>query len=185
MNPAFSTEQKITELGTGEALISFLDAEGRPSVVEYCKVLPPQSRMGTITEEERFTCLMTDGMGTKYDTAFDRESAFEILRQQFDEEEAEKQRIEEEKQREKEEKEREKEEEKARREAERIRREEERARREKEREEERIRKEKEREEKERRKKYSAFEKGVNSAMNTFGRETAKSILRGLFGNKRR
>ena len=185
VNPAFSTEQKITELGTGEALISFLDAEGRPSVVEYCKVLPPQSRMGTITEEERFTCLMTDGMGTKYDTAFDRESAFEILRQQFDEEEAEKQRIEEEKQREKEEKEREKEEEKARREAERIRREEERARREKEREEERIRKEKEREEKERRKKYSAFEKGVNSAMNTFGRETAKSILRGLFGNKRR
>ena len=52
-NPAFSTEEVITQLGVGEALISFLDADGRPSVVEECKVLPPQSRMGSIEDAER------------------------------------------------------------------------------------------------------------------------------------
>ena len=177
-NPSFSTEKMITELGTGEALISFLDEEGRPSVVEYCKVLPPQSRMGSITDEERFTCLMTDGMGQKYDSGFDRDSAYEKLKQQFDEEEAEKQRIEEEKQKEKEQKEREKEEEKARREEERLRRE-------KEREEERIRREKEREERERRKKMDPVAKMAGSAMTTVGRELGRQIVRGLFGNRKR
>ncbi|MBQ9065752.1 MAG: DUF853 family protein [Blautia sp.] len=195
-NTGFSTEQKITELGTGEALISFLDEEGRPSIVEYCKVLPPQSRMGSITDEERFSCLMTDGMGQKYDTGFDRESAYEQLSKQFDEEAAEQQRLEEEKQKEKEQKEREKEEEKARREAERIRREEERIkrekereeerqRREKEREEERLRKEKEREEKERAKRLAPVTKIAGTAMTTIGREVGKQIVRGLFGNRKR
>ena len=195
-NEAFSTEKMITELGTGEALISFLDSEGRPSIVEYCKVLPPQSRMGSITDEERYVCLMTDGMGQRYDTEFDRESAYEMLKKQFDDEAAEQQRIEEEKQKAKEEeearreeerlrREKEREEERIRREEERIRREEERLKREKEREEERLRREREREEREREKKLAPFKKGVSTAANTIGREIGKQIVRGLFGNRRR
>ena len=195
-NPAFSTEQMLTELGTGEALISFLDEGGRPSVVEYCKVLPPQSRMGSITDEERYTTLMTDGMGQKYDTGFDRESAYEILTAQREQVEAEKKQQEEEQQRLKEEEEARREEERIRkeeekaqrekeREEERLRREEEKARREKEREEERLRKQKEQEERERKKKYAPLEKGVSSAINAIGREAGRQIARGLFGNRRR
>ncbi|MFW8062801.1 helicase HerA-like domain-containing protein, partial [Klebsiella pneumoniae] len=52
-NPAFDTEKAIQELGTGEALISFLDAKGSPSVVERAMVIAPCSRMGPVTEDER------------------------------------------------------------------------------------------------------------------------------------
>ena len=185
-NPNFSTEEVITQLGVGEALISFLDEEGRPGIVEECKVLPPQSRMGTIEDGERHVCLMQDGLGPKYDTAVDRESAYEILKKQFDEQEEEKQRAEEEKQRLKEEQEREKEEEKRRREEERLRkekeREEEKARRERERQERELERQREKEERERKKKTAAFEKGVNSAMTTIGREMTKALFRGVMGN---
>ncbi len=177
-NPAFSTEEVITQLGVGEALISFLDAEGRPSVVEECKVLPPQSRMGSIEDAERYACMFTDGMASKYDAAVDRESAYEILKKRFDEQAAEEQRIEEEKQRAKEEAEREKAAEKARREEEKLRKELERQQRERQ-------KQLEREERDRQKKYASVEKGLNTMMNTIGREAGKAIFRGLFGNRRR
>ena len=52
-NPAFDTEKAIQELGTGEALISFLDVKGSPSVVERAMVIAPCSRMGPVTEDER------------------------------------------------------------------------------------------------------------------------------------
>ncbi len=52
-NPTFDTEKAIRELGTGEALISFLDAKGSPSVVERAMVIAPCSRMGPVTEDER------------------------------------------------------------------------------------------------------------------------------------
>ena len=192
-NPAFSTEEVITQLGVGEALISFLDEEGRPSVVEQCKVLPPQSRMGAIEDAERYTCLLQDGMGARYDTAVDRESAYEILKARFDEAEEEARRIEEEKIREAEEKERQKEEERLRKEQEKAererKREEERLERERRREEERLererRREEEREAREQAKKTAALQKGISTAVNTFAREATKSIVRGLFGNRRR
>ena len=188
-NENFSTEEVITQLGVGEALISFLDEEGRPSIVEECKVLPPQSRMGTIEESERYVCLTTDGMGSRYDEPLDRESAYEILQRRFAEAAAEEQRIEEEKQRQKEEAERAKEEEKARREEERLRkereREEEKLRKEMEREARERQKQLEREERERQKKYASVEKGLNTMMNTIGREAGKAIFRGLFGNRKR
>ncbi len=188
-NENFSTEEVITQLGVGEALISFLDEEGRPSIVEECKVLPPQSRMGTIEESERHVCLTTDGMGSRYDEPLDRESAYEILQRRFAEAAAEEQRIEEEKQRQKEEAERAKEEEKARREEERLRkereREEEKLRKEMEREARERQKQLEREERERQKKYASVEKGLNTMMNTIGREAGKAIFRGLFGNRKR
>ena len=80
-NPRFNTEEALGSLGTGEALVSFLDASGVPSVARRITVLPPQSRIGTVTEEERAECMGSDAIGLKYDTVFDRESAYEVLAQ--------------------------------------------------------------------------------------------------------
>lgn len=78
-NPAFKTGDAIMELATGEALISFLQDDGSPAPVERCFILPPQSRMGSISDEERTEAVIRDGVGDKYYTAVDRESAYEIL----------------------------------------------------------------------------------------------------------
>ncbi len=78
-NPKFNTEDVITNLATGEALISCLDHEGRPSVVERAYVLPPQSSLGTLDELTRRGIINNSPLGNKYDTAIDRESAYEIL----------------------------------------------------------------------------------------------------------
>ena len=59
--------------------MSFLDEKGRPSIVERCTILPPQSMMGIIDEERRKAEIMADGMYGKYDDAVDNESAYEIL----------------------------------------------------------------------------------------------------------
>ena len=86
-NPAFSTEREILELGTGEALVSFLDEKGAPSMVERAKILFPMSQIGAITAEQRATLIATSRIAGKYDEAVDRESAFEkILKQREDEE---------------------------------------------------------------------------------------------------
>ena len=78
-NPRFDTQEALGRLGTGEALVSFLDASGAPSPVQRVTVLPPESRIGTITDEERLECMGSDAIGLKYDAVFDRESAYEIL----------------------------------------------------------------------------------------------------------
>ncbi len=81
-NPEFSTEREILELGTGEALVSFLDAKGAPSVVEKAKILFPLSQIGAITDEQRAQAMNSSRIAGKYDTPVDRESAFEkILKQ--------------------------------------------------------------------------------------------------------
>ncbi len=80
-NPAFDTTDVITNLATGQALISFLDEGGAPGMVEIAQVLPPQSFTGTLTDEERAMFMANSGMGGKYDTEVDRESAYEILMQ--------------------------------------------------------------------------------------------------------
>ena len=81
-NPAFSTEREILELGTGEALVSFLDEKGAPSMVERAKILFPMSQIGAITEEQRSQIIASSRIAGKYDEAIDRESAFEkILKQ--------------------------------------------------------------------------------------------------------
>ncbi len=79
-NPAFDTEQAITELAVGEALISFLDAKGRPNPVERVYVLPPASRIGPITPAERAAVLDVSPLKRAYDQAIDRESAYEKLK---------------------------------------------------------------------------------------------------------
>lgn len=78
-NPAFNAEQVITELGVGEALVSFLDAKGTPTVVERATVIAPCSRMGTLTKEEHNSLLNSSALFGKYEETIDRESAYELL----------------------------------------------------------------------------------------------------------
>ncbi len=78
-NPKLNTAQVITELGKGEALVSFLEGNGTPAVVERVMVRPPSARIGPITAEERKTILNGSPVKGKYDTAIDSESAYEVL----------------------------------------------------------------------------------------------------------
>ena len=78
-NPAFKTDEAIMNLETGEALVSFLDEKGAPSVVERAKVLFPLSQIGAITEGPRLDLIKQSRIYGKYDTPIDRESAFEVL----------------------------------------------------------------------------------------------------------
>ncbi|BCQ43102.1 hypothetical protein ERHA55_06290 [Erwinia rhapontici] len=78
-NPAFDTVTAIQELGTGEALISFLDEKGSPSVVQRAMVIAPGSRMGPVTDDERNGLINHSSLSGKYEEAVDRESAYEML----------------------------------------------------------------------------------------------------------
>ncbi|MCJ8190732.1 helicase HerA-like domain-containing protein [Sphingomicrobium aestuariivivum] len=78
-NPGLDVATAITELKVGEALVSTLDAEGAPTPVERTLVKPPRARAGTISTGERAMIMAADGIGTRYDTAVDRESAEEVL----------------------------------------------------------------------------------------------------------
>lgn len=154
-NPAFDTEKTITALGTGEAVVSFLDEKGRPNICEKVTILPPQSMMGVIDDDRRKAEIEADDLFGKYDTPVDNESAYEIINAE---------RIEEEKRREEE-----------------AAAEEERKAKEKE-EKEKAKQAKEKEKKKNaRRKNSVFGKAANSAVNSIGREIGRSIFRGILG----
>ncbi len=78
-NPAFKTDEAIMNLETGEALVSFLDEKGAPSIVERAKILFPLSQIGAVTEGQRLDIIKQSRVYGKYDTPIDRESAFEVL----------------------------------------------------------------------------------------------------------
>ena len=78
-NPAFDTEEALMSVGVGEALVSFLDEEGIPSVVERAFILPPQSLMGPAEEKAVQSLVVSDEFDLKYRESVDRESAYEIL----------------------------------------------------------------------------------------------------------
>ena len=78
-NPAFDTEEALMSVGVGEALVSFLDEEGIPSVVERAFILPPQSLMGPAEEKAVQSLVISDEFDLKYRESVDRESAYEIL----------------------------------------------------------------------------------------------------------
>lgn len=78
-NPEFKTADAIMELGTGEALVSFLDEKGAPSVVERAKILFPLSQIGAVTDGQRGQIINQSRLYGKYDSVVDRESAFEVL----------------------------------------------------------------------------------------------------------
>ena len=112
VNPEFDTKQALLNLGTGEALISVLDEQGIPTIVKQCRILPPQSLMGPIGDEEKKQAVLTSNLYLRYQNMFDRDSAYEFLtrrseqiaaelkeaqRVALEEKEAEKQRLAEEK----------------------------------------------------------------------------------------
>ncbi len=78
-NPAFNTEEALMSLGTGEALVSFLDEKGVPSIVENARILPPQSLMGPADENFIKDLIYYDELDVVYRGVIDRESAFEII----------------------------------------------------------------------------------------------------------
>ncbi len=78
-NPAFDAATAITELGVGEALVSTLDEKGAPTMVERMLIVPPTSRIGPATQEERQAVLDESPMAGEYDDGVDRESAYEML----------------------------------------------------------------------------------------------------------
>ena len=78
-NPAFSTADTIMNLETGEALVSFLDEKGAPSIVERAKILFPLSQIGAISESQRSEIIRRSRLYGRYDTPIDRQSAFEVL----------------------------------------------------------------------------------------------------------
>ena len=79
-NPAIDEMTAIADLGVGEALVSLLDAQGRPGVVERALVAPPASRIGPITAQERQRLVQGSDIYGHYEAAVDRESAYEILK---------------------------------------------------------------------------------------------------------
>jgi hypothetical protein len=157
-NPELDTEQSILELGTGEALISVVDTEGLPSMVEKAKILPPQSYMGEISEEELNTVIKNSVMETKYRNAEDAHSAYEKIEEinKAKEEELAKQKEAEQKQKEAELKKKEE-----------------------------AKKAKEEEKKRKNNPFNkAVTKATNSALNSIGRQIGNAIVRGILGTKR-
>ena len=79
-NPKLKVETVITELGVGEALVSFLDEKGTPCIVERAFILPPHSQIGPITPEERKQLMASSLVAGTYEQTIDRESAYELLK---------------------------------------------------------------------------------------------------------
>lgn len=157
-NPNFSCEKVLQELGTGEALVSVLDAQGVPTVVERAFILPPQSYMSAADDATRDSMIKSCSLYAKYSQPIDRESAYEDIEKQAQEQlEAQQQAAQE-------------------------------AAKEKEKEQELKEREREQRLKEREHKLrhphrkSSFARAVDTTMNTIGRELGRNIARGLLGS---
>ena len=150
-NPEFDTEDAIQALGIGEALVSVLDADGVPSIVERANILPPKSSMKAVDAVTLQANILACPLKDKYAVAEDRESAYELLQEQQEaEEKAEAE-----------------EQEKAEKEAEKAKKEKEKAKAKK-------------TSSSSRKKNTVLNKALTSTANTIGREIGKKIVRGLF-----
>ena len=152
VNPEFKTADAILELGTGEALVSVLDEDGVPSIVERANILPPRSSMAAVEEETLRAVIDSSAFKSKYMTEQDNESAYEQLT-----EAAEEKAKEEAKAKKKEEKEEAKAKSKAKTKS-------------------------TTKKSSGRRRQTALEKAVNSTANTIGREIGKKIVRGIFDN---
>jgi hypothetical protein len=84
-NPKLDIGAAITELGVGEALVSFLDEKGRPTITERVFIVPPVSQIGPLTADERKTLIASSIVAGVYEKTLDRESAYEILKGRTDE----------------------------------------------------------------------------------------------------
>ena len=83
-NPKLDTAQVIMELGKGEALVSTLEGNGTPSIVQRTLIRPPSAQIGPITPEQRAAIIGSSGVRGKYETAIDSESAYEVLKKRAD-----------------------------------------------------------------------------------------------------
>ncbi len=171
-NPDLDLETVLTELGVGEALISFLNDKGQPEVVQRAMVVPPRSQIGPITPEQRQALLKSSLVAGTYDTPVDRESAYEILK-------ARAERAAEAAEAEAARKQAEKEAEEARKLAEKEAREAERAAREAAKEAERQRRELERQQREQQRQIEQMAKGAFKFLNS---RSGQSLVRGILGN---
>ncbi len=90
-NPDFKTDEAIMNLETGEALVSFLDEKGAPSMVERAKILFPLSQIGAVTDGQRLDIIKMSRIYGKYDKPIDRKSAFEVLMAEAEQQLAEQQ----------------------------------------------------------------------------------------------
>ena len=148
-NPAFDTEEAIQALATGEALVSVLDEDGIPTMVEKANILPPRSSMKAVDAVTLQATVLACPLRDKYLNEVDEESAFEVLTEEAAQKEEEAQKALEEKEKEAERKAIQKQ------------------------------AEKEAKEKEKRRKNNVLTKAANSAANTIGREIGKKVIRGL------
>jgi hypothetical protein len=82
-NPKLDTAKVIMELGKGEALVSFLEGNGTPAMVERVMIRPPSARIGPITPDERKAIMAASPVKGKYDTAVDEESAYEMIQKRI------------------------------------------------------------------------------------------------------
>lgn len=93
-NPDIDTEKCLTDLGTGEALVSVLDEKGRPTMVQRTLIKPPESQIGPIDESQRKKCMQNSRFYGRYDKMVDRESAYEILQKRAKDKQLEAERLE-------------------------------------------------------------------------------------------
>jgi hypothetical protein len=87
VNPEFDTKEVLQQLGIGEALVSFLQEDGTPMMVKRCKILPPQSQMGPISDADRAKEIEINTLYSKYGTMIDRDSAYEFFQRKAKQEE--------------------------------------------------------------------------------------------------
>ncbi len=151
-NPNFNVKDVITELKTGEALVSLLDQEGRPSIVEKATIVPPKTFIGTISQEKRNYLINSSSMFAKYNQSIDRESAYELLQTKLEAKLVAERKLEEERRLEKEQK-----------------------------QEEKIRLAEERE-REKAKRNNPINKVARSTMTSITGTIGRSIARGLLGS---
>lgn len=178
-NPAFNTEEVLGQLGTGEALVSFLDEKGAPAVVDRALILPPRSFMGVAEDELVQQKIQACPLYAKYSQAVDRQSAYEVLQQnaQQAQQQQEQQALAAQQQKEQEDKlkafqaqqdQLAKQQAAAQKQQEKL----------------ELQQEKQRE-RQIRKTTSMVSNVAGSAMSSMGRELGRDIIRGLFGNRSR
>ncbi len=160
VNENFNIEEAVTLLEVGEALVSFLDERGAPTVVERGFIIPPRSRIGALTAEERAAVIAASPVAGKYDESIDRESAFEILQARLKQSELDA-------------------------EAERQRQEFEKERAELEMEREKLEREAAKQSSKSRSSKDPFDEFLGDTASTFGRELGKALSRGLLGSLKR
>ncbi|TDW14784.1 hypothetical protein EDD63_13110 [Breznakia blatticola] len=169
INPAFDTEQVLQELGTGEALVSFLDAKGVPTMVERATILPPRSYMGAADDTTIENCIRNNPVEAKYRMRVDSKSAYEELQEKTAELEAQEIAN---KEAEKQAKEQAKLDEKQAKELTKLQ------------QKEQARQEKA-EQKKTDRRNKQIDRFVGNALSSIGRNVGNSIIRGIFGTRKK